>query len=1213
MDERTNAELLELWESEPLSTRDAMIPVLKERGLVPSEFDTYDNIESEYGLYPDTEDPEFTQKLLQKREFSETKQPTITDADFEKSACDPEGEFELTAVQRFVGRFMSPECPYTSALLYHGVGVGKTCAAITIAESHLRMFPRKSVFIIAPRTIQSGFKRTIFDDEALQIPEDGPNQARGCTGNSYLKRSGTEYERDRALISRRVTQSINSRYRIMGYLQFYRYIEDIVKQAPKGPDGKQNELAITDLLRREFSGRLVIIDEAHNLRDTPKETPQENIDSPGEVELTETQAGKRLTPSLHRVLNVVDGLKLVLLTGTPMYNSHVEIVFLMNLILQNEKKATLSEKDIFGPTGFITREGKERLGYYASRYVSFMRGENPLTFPVRLRPRGIALDSWPPTDIKGEELSDKTRADMIKLPFVNVEFEGAALENYTRISEEAIERGLTLPSLDEMTQRGNWIFPEGSFDSAFEERGTGYKAIGDAGWLIEDQLAEVSPKAALTIRRAATCNGVVFIYSRFIKSGATPLALALEANGYTPWNREKLLIDGIQGDQGRQCAMCSLREKGHKGHRFVPAKYILVTGQANLSPNNAAAIQAARAKTNMNGGEIKIIIGSQVASEGVDFRFVREIYVFDSWFHLNKMEQVLGRGIRTCSHAALPKEQRNCTIHLLVNTFEGNLKETADMYMYRVALQKAAQTGAVTRTLKEYAVDCNLNRDAIVISGLKPHTQRDSQGSERKDVNLNDTPFTNICDWIETCDYVCKMPVIMNAETDDISTYDEYAAKWHESQLKTAIKKMFTETGQPMFRLETIMENFSAVPSRAISSLLMEIVGNQSFILEIKGMTGYIVYRNGYYLFQPLRLKDIRIPLALRIADIPVRRDTFDPAVLAKLPAYNPEREVVKDAVVTTNEYWNVIKDWSDKIRGDNPPIDVPPEVTDEVKKRYSTDSGQLRETERLIMVSWLVEDIRNNPDYSDQERIGFKKVLADILLEFVWDESLTVAEQQMLAPENPTVAVEQLVTKGTTTAFRHIDVTSGVVKYECPTGPCSEAVVRVFETNPDDPVKGLVVTPATTAKIYGFMVPKGKERAMVFKTSTPPVSGTKPEKGGECEIVSTITYHITMLKAIAELMDERGYKRLILRDEVLDEKERRKAQKKAGTKAAPNPLRQFQNTIRACALKNLILRWLDRMEQGRAAGIRFFYRPIAALKSGHKGSIAKAPTKARA
>jgi hypothetical protein len=137
-------------------------------------------------------------------------------------------------------------------------------------------------------------------------------------------------------------------------------------------------------------------------------------------------------------------------------------------------------------------------------------------------------------------------------------------------------------------------------------------------------------------------------------------------------------------------------------------------------------------------------------------------------------------------------------------------------------------------------------------------------------------------------------------------------------------------------------------------------------------------------------------------------------------------------------------------------------------------------------------------------------------------------------------------------------------------------------------------------------MVPKGKERAMVFKTSKPPVSGTKPEKGGECEIVSTITYHIKMLKEIAEIMDGLGYKRLILRDEVLDEKERRKAQKKAGAAAVVNPLRQFQNTIRACALKNLILRWLDKMERKKERGLRFFYRPLAALKSGHKGSFVK-------
>jgi N-acetylneuraminic acid mutarotase len=84
---------------------------------------------------------------------------------------------------------------------------------------------------------------------------------------------------------------------------------------------------------------------------------------------------------------------------------------------------------------------------------------------------------------------------------------------------------------------------------------------------------------------------------------------------------------------------------------FRPAKYILLTGRNTLFPNNAAMVSAARSDANKDGTLVKVIVGSQVASEGIDLRFVREIHVFDDWFHLNKMEQVLGRGVRTCSHA----------------------------------------------------------------------------------------------------------------------------------------------------------------------------------------------------------------------------------------------------------------------------------------------------------------------------------------------------------------------------------------------------------------------------------------------------------------------------------------------------------------------------------------------------------------------------------
>ena len=199
----------------------------------------------------------------------------------------------------------------------------------------------------------------------------------------------------------------------------------------------------------------------------------------------------------------------------------------------------------------------------------------------------------------------------------------------------------------------------------------------DSVWLTKGPLKSASPKADFILNRIAKTKGVIFIYSRFIKSGALPMALALEANGYSPWgiNRPLLTNPNLEG-KGRQCAFCEVRERAHKGqaHPFSAAKYVLLTGQAALSPNNAAAVKASRAKENLYGKDVKVIIGSQVASEGIDLRFVREIYVFDSWFHLNKMEQVLGRGVRTCSHSLLPAVERNCTIHLLVNTYGQRLR-----------------------------------------------------------------------------------------------------------------------------------------------------------------------------------------------------------------------------------------------------------------------------------------------------------------------------------------------------------------------------------------------------------------------------------------------------------------------------------------------------------------------------------------------------------
>jgi hypothetical protein len=103
------------------------------------------------------------------------------------------------------------------------------------------------------------------------------------------------------------------------------------------------------------------------------------------------------------------------------------------------------------------------------------------------------------------------------------------------------------------------------------------------------------------------------------------------------------------------------------------------------------------------------------------------------------------------------------------------------------------------------------------------------------------------------------------------------------------------------------------------------------------------------------------------------------------------------------------------------------------------------------------------------------------------------------------------------------------------------------------------------------------------------------------------------MLKQISDLLVAEGFPRFILTESILDEKARKKAEKAAakaaGTKItteARRPGRTFENAVRACALKDIILRWMDIMKADAEPRKRYFYRPVAAQKSGHKGAVQK-------
>ena len=1221
LDAITDPEIIELWETVTnFKQRDMILSELQRRNLFPSA--GLSRWEYETGAYPDVRDPEFLQKLLAKREFAESLQTTWKPR---TDPCEDDSSFEVTPVQRFVANFMSPKTPYMSALLFHGVGVGKTCAAVQIIEAWLETYPRNEVFLVAPPTIQQGFFRTIFDISKVVIGENSePNTASQCTGITYMKLTNTLYERDPKKIEKAVSKAIRRRYKVFGYISFANFIRDTLKGIPTGASDELKAELKKKYIRQKFSGKLLIVDEAHNLRDIVEEDDKA---TGGKAEESDSAGGKILTPYLRDVLMYSEGMKFCMLTATPMYNTYKEIIFMLNMLLMNDKQATVTEADIFDKEGNITEKGNKMISYIAQRYVSFMRGENPISFPVRLFPENIpTLTSYPESNPRGTAIPVEDTTYYEHLPLVPITLSGDTLKaSLAFMNALPPGKGLSTIALEKLVHAGNIIVPvtedtSGDTVEAYRARtdinglGTVFtressggevryraKQEGGAKWLGVGELNKYSPKFEFLINRVKTSEGCIFAYTRFVNGGALPLALALEANGYSPYGRKVgMLANGPQTPGGKQCALCPKREKEHatgvaSNHDFTPAYYGLLTGDITLSPRNEQTIRAQRAFDNATGSKIKIMIGSQIASEGIDLRFVRETHVIDSWFHLNKTEQILGRAIRFLSHCALPKEKRNNTVYLYAaqlppseysreTSNQSGLplksaggRETADLYSYRIGFKKAVLVGRVTRAMKIAAVDCNLNNQAIVIKGQPPITEIDSQGKVREDVDINDMPFTAICDWIETCDYKCKPIINVKELKIDDSTYDEFSARWRVNRMKERIRVLFAE--QPYYQSEDLWNVFADVPRLASVDLLTDIVDNKSFQVRHGDLTGYIRYCNGYYIFQPNVYADLTIPLAIRVAKFPIKRDLYAPLEY-EMPEMLEEDAEKANTRESIEGIWSAISEWCQRLSTSIKYITPPGEIEQRILEVAHDDSEVIDKYRQILeMVEWFHTSFQKS---SPKNPESFRKAV----LFYFWDEWITLEEKIFLV-YNTGLNVLECISEnqyslGKILVNRFMDSKTREVQYLCEGGiMCLKSIVDEIKRDKTEKMKTFSINTKTTGEPYGFIVPKNGD--IVFKTAEPPNEGGKIGRGKECGNVSTMTGHITNLVEIGDILKAAGKTDFDLSRGII-----------LGT-------RKIKNSTRACTLLDILIRYLDA---DNIQAKRWFFRPVQAFYTGHKGTF---------
>ena len=142
-------------------------------------------------LYPSLDDKHFNLKIAHRKEFYDTRyeKPSGDESIEEISDKLCNADTELAPHQMFVRNFLSFHTPYNGLLLYHGLGSGKTCSAISIAEemrTYLnQMGISQRIIVVASPNVQENFRLQLFDERKLVLV-DGLWNIRACTGNKFL-------------------------------------------------------------------------------------------------------------------------------------------------------------------------------------------------------------------------------------------------------------------------------------------------------------------------------------------------------------------------------------------------------------------------------------------------------------------------------------------------------------------------------------------------------------------------------------------------------------------------------------------------------------------------------------------------------------------------------------------------------------------------------------------------------------------------------------------------------------------------------------------------------------------------------------------------------------------------------------------------------------------------------------------------------------------
>jgi SNF2 family DNA or RNA helicase len=164
-------------------------------------------------------------------------------------------------------------------------------------------------------------------------------------------------------------------------------------------------------------------------------------------------------------------------------------------------------------------------------------------------------------------------------------------------------------------------------------------------------------------------KGSALVYSNYVvMEGLQIFKLYLKYFGFTKYRK-----DGKDGKDGKSGKDYFRYMEYHGGIDQTERRIVLE--KFNVTENKDGSIS-------------KIIMISPAGAEGISLKNVRHVHIMEPYWQEVRIEQMIGRAIRQCSHSDLPMEEREVNVFRYKSVRDTKDKWTADQYVEDLARSK---------------------------------------------------------------------------------------------------------------------------------------------------------------------------------------------------------------------------------------------------------------------------------------------------------------------------------------------------------------------------------------------------------------------------------------------------------------------------------------------------------------------------------------------